>query len=97
MRARFSMCSRFFPKELDQLEEGAKIYKLVGPVLIPQDLGEAKTTIESRIKYITNECTNAKSKVEALERTQQERRLTLLEEQKKFQSAVQQSAASMPR
>lgn len=70
-------------QELDQLEEGAQIYKLVGPVLIPQDLDEAKSTVDTRIKFISKETTSAKSKVEKMDKTLQERRMAMLQEQQK--------------
>ena len=73
-------------KELDHLEDDAKIYKLVGPVLIPQELDEAKSTVGTRIKFISKEIVNAKSKVENLEKTLQERRVQLLQEQQQFSS-----------
>ena len=42
-------------QELDILEEGAVVYKLVGPVLVKQDASEAKMTVEKRLEYITKE------------------------------------------
>lgn len=41
--------------ELDLLEDDATVYKLIGPVLIKQDLREAKQNVEKRIDYITTE------------------------------------------
>uniref|UniRef100_A0AAF5RTL9 Probable prefoldin subunit 6 n=1 Tax=Wuchereria bancrofti TaxID=6293 RepID=A0AAF5RTL9_WUCBA len=41
--------------ELDLLEGGATIYKLIGPVLFKQDLTEAKQNVEKRIDYIIAE------------------------------------------
>ncbi len=40
---------------MDLLEEGATVYKLIGPVLVKQDLNEAKQNVEKRIEYITTE------------------------------------------
>ena len=37
------------------LENDANIFKLVGPVLIKQDLHEAISNVKNRITYITNE------------------------------------------
>ena len=31
------------------------VYKLVGPVLVKQDLEEAKQTVDKRLEYITKE------------------------------------------
>lgn len=64
-------------------------------MLIPQDVSEAKTTVGTRIQYITKECESAKEKVQKLEKSQQEKRIQLLQEQQKFQAAVQQSAMAL--
>lgn len=42
-------------QELDVLEEDATVYKLIGPVLVKQDLSEAKQTVEKRLDYIRKE------------------------------------------
>lgn len=62
---------------------------------MPQEVDEAKSTVETRIQYITKERTSAKKEVERLEKSMQEGRIALLQEQQKFQAAVQQSAAAM--
>jgi prefoldin beta subunit len=44
--------------ELDLLsssDDGNSVYKLIGPVLIKQDLDEAKQNVENRIKYFKGE------------------------------------------
>ena len=38
-------------KELELLEDEAKVYKLVGPVLMKQDLVEARGNVEKRMDY----------------------------------------------
>ena len=40
---------------MDILEEDATVYKLIGPVLVKQDLSEAKQTVEKRLDYISKE------------------------------------------
>lgn len=42
-------------QELDLLKKDDIIYKLVGPVLLKQDLVEAGQTVDKRIEYIQNE------------------------------------------
>lgn len=37
------------------LEEGAVVYKLIGPVLVQQELSEAKQTVNKRLEYIKKE------------------------------------------
>ena len=42
-------------QELDRLEEGAKVFKMMGPVLVKQDIEEARQTVQKRIDYIGGE------------------------------------------
>lgn len=42
-------------QELDRLEADAKVFKLIGPVLVKQDLAEARQNVEKRITYIRTE------------------------------------------
>ncbi|RLN78961.1 hypothetical protein BBJ28_00011790 [Nothophytophthora sp. Chile5] len=42
-------------QELDLLDADAKVYKLVGPVLLKQDADEAKTNVDKRLEFINNE------------------------------------------
>lgn len=45
----------FHTQELDLLEDDAVVYKLVGPVLVRQELSEARQTVEKRLDYISKE------------------------------------------
>ena len=47
------MC--FDTQELDLLEEETNVFKLIGPVLVKQDLLEAKTNVAKRMEYISVE------------------------------------------
>ena len=42
-------------QELDLLEEGACVFKMVGPILMRNDLDDAKQTVEKRLEYIQGE------------------------------------------
>lgn len=42
-------------EELGHLTDDNTIYKLIGPVLIKQDLSEAKDTVDKRLNYIKSE------------------------------------------
>ena len=42
-------------QELDLVEDGGVVFKLMGPVLVKQDLSEAKQTVEKRLEYIRKE------------------------------------------
>ena len=39
-------------EELDLAGDGTKVFKLIGPALVNQDLTEAKGNVEKRIEYI---------------------------------------------
>ena len=41
-------------QELDLANDNV-VYKLIGPILVKQDLLEAKQTVEKRLEYITKE------------------------------------------
>uniref|UniRef100_A0A0N5AZD5 Probable prefoldin subunit 6 n=1 Tax=Syphacia muris TaxID=451379 RepID=A0A0N5AZD5_9BILA len=41
--------------ELELLQEDATVYKLIGPVLVKQDLAEARQNVDKRIAYIKTE------------------------------------------
>lgn len=40
---------------MDLLEDDAVVYKMMGPVLVKQDLSEAKLTVSKRLDYINKE------------------------------------------
>lgn len=42
-------------KELDLLKQDNDVFKLIGPVLVKQDLEEAKQNVTKRMDYITAE------------------------------------------
>lgn len=42
-------------QELDLLDSTNTVYKLIGPVLVKQDLDEAKATVTKRLEYINGE------------------------------------------
>uniref|UniRef100_A0A0E0CIH7 Prefoldin subunit 6 n=1 Tax=Oryza meridionalis TaxID=40149 RepID=A0A0E0CIH7_9ORYZ len=41
--------------ELELVNDEANVYKLIGPVLVKQDLAEAKANVKKRIEYISAE------------------------------------------
>lgn len=46
---------RLLLQELDLLNDSANVYKLIGPVLVKQDLAEARANVRKRIEYISAE------------------------------------------
>ena len=39
-------------EELDLADDSTKVFKLIGPALVNQDLSEAKGNVQKRIEYI---------------------------------------------
>ena len=42
-------------QELELISEDANVYKLVGPVLVKQDMMEAKANVSKRLEFINKE------------------------------------------
>ena len=60
-------------KELELLEDEAKVYKLVGPVLMKQDLVEARGNVEKRLDYIRAESERLEKAAEVMQKKQTEK------------------------
>jgi prefoldin beta subunit len=76
-------------KELGLLEDDAVLYKLVGPVMIKQDLDEAKQNVDNRIKYFTGELGRLDTRQKELEDQQEKQRSTLVELQEVVRATQQ--------
>jgi prefoldin beta subunit len=50
--------------EFESLNEESKIYKLTGPVLLPQEYSEAKMNVSKRIEFIEGEIKRVEDKIE---------------------------------
>ncbi|KAM9908925.1 hypothetical protein OXX80_000306 [Metschnikowia pulcherrima] len=66
-------------EEFESMKEDAKIYKLTGPVLMPQDFGEAKMNVSKRIEFISGEIKRAEEKIEKSQASMEETRAKLLQ------------------
>jgi|MDSW01.2.fsa_nt_gb hypothetical protein len=49
------LCIDCLTQELENLENVANVYKLIGPVLIRQDLLEARSNVSKRLDFIRSE------------------------------------------
>ena len=54
-------------QELDVLDSGSNVYKMVGPVLIKNTLDDAKDTVSKRLEFITSEKQRLEAKGKKLE------------------------------
>merc|ERR1712215_389196 len=76
-------------EELDMAADGAKVFKLIGPALVNQDLGEAKGNVEKRISHITGELKRKDDQLAALDKKQDESREKMQEVQMQMQKLQQ--------
>ncbi|KAK2186728.1 hypothetical protein NP493_193g04080 [Ridgeia piscesae] len=72
-------------QELDLLEDGATVYKMIGPVLVKQDTEESRQNVQKRIDYITGEMQRHETSIKDLEKKQDSHRENLAKLQHQFQ------------
>ena len=78
----------FFPllhQELALLDGSNVVFKLLGPVLVKQELGEARATVGKRLDYITAEIKRYESQLRGLAWQSEQQRETLAQLQWEFQ------------
>ncbi|XP_074588452.1 prefoldin subunit 6 [Curcuma longa] len=73
-------------KELELLNENSNVYKLIGPVLVKQDLAEANANVRKRIEYISAELKRLDGTLQDLEDKQNSKKESVLKLQQKVQS-----------
>ncbi|KAL1779521.1 prefoldin subunit 6 [Sigmodon hispidus] len=74
-------------EELALLDGSNAVFKLLGPVLVKQELGEARATVGKRLDYITAEIKRYESQLRYLERQSEQQRETLAQLQQELQRA----------
>uniref|UniRef100_A0A0E0NCC8 Prefoldin subunit 6 n=1 Tax=Oryza rufipogon TaxID=4529 RepID=A0A0E0NCC8_ORYRU len=77
--------------ELELVNDEANVYKLIGPVLVKQDLAEAKANVKKRIEYISAELKRMDRALKDLEEKQNSKKESIFKLQQKMQ-AVQAKA-----
>ncbi|CAK7894961.1 prefoldin subunit 6 [[Candida] anglica] len=65
--------------EFEHLNDESKIYKLTGPVLMPQEYGEAKMNVTKRLEFIESEIKRVEAKIGDEEKNMESTRNKLLE------------------
>ncbi|RID53345.1 hypothetical protein BRARA_G00746 [Brassica rapa] len=73
-------------KELDLLEDDANVYKLIGPVLVKQDLAEANANVRKRMEYISAELKRIDATLQDNEGQQNSKREAMMKLQQRLQS-----------
>lgn len=81
-------------EELYHLEDGAGVYKLIGPVLVSQDASDAKMIIEKRLEYITGEIKRTDNTIDDFDKKEEDLRQKILDLQRRMQERQNQIVAS---
>ncbi|XP_043520668.1 prefoldin subunit 6 isoform X2 [Frieseomelitta varia] len=84
-------------KELDLLKPEDDVFKLIGPVLIKQDVEEAKQNVAKRMEYITSELKRVDELITTLDKKQDTHCETLEKYQQMFQQAQMKASLSQPK
>lgn len=80
-------------EELDVIEPDGNVYKLMGPVLVKQDLEEAKQTVLKRIEYITAEIKRNDVSIKDVEKKRGASQEILTKLQQQYQQLLTKAAA----
>eukprot|EP00929_Paragymnodinium_shiwhaense_P053924 TRINITY_DN27033_c0_g1_i1.p1 TRINITY_DN27033_c0_g1~~TRINITY_DN27033_c0_g1_i1.p1 ORF type:complete len:132 (-),score=70.52 TRINITY_DN27033_c0_g1_i1:170-565(-) len=86
--------TKLVKEEFESLEEGAIVYKLVGPVLVKQGIDDSKMNVGKRLDYITEEIDRANKVIEGMESELQEKQKGLMKMQQEIQEAAQAAASA---
>jgi len=81
-------------EELDLLEDGANVYKLIGPALVKQDLTEARDNVRRRIKYLEDQIKSHDSEINQIEKQMDQQKEAINKLQTQLQAAKAPPAAA---
>ncbi|XP_053735347.1 prefoldin subunit 6 [Synchiropus splendidus] len=74
-------------EELELVDSSNTVFKLIGPVLVKQDLEEAKATVAKRLEYISGEIQRYEATLKDLEEKSDKQREVLASLQQEYQKA----------
>lgn len=74
-------------EELELLDDTNTIFKLLGPVLVRQDMEDARVTVAKRLQYITGEIKRYEQQMQEMEKRSEQQRELLARLQHDFQRA----------
>merc|ERR1712012_1447268 len=77
--------NRQVKEELDLAGDETKVFNLIGPALVNQDLSEAKGNVEKRIEYISGELKRKDDLLASMDKKQDEAREKMQEVQMQMQ------------
>uniref|UniRef100_A0A8C4YCG6 Prefoldin subunit 6 n=1 Tax=Gopherus evgoodei TaxID=1825980 RepID=A0A8C4YCG6_9SAUR len=80
-------------EELGLLDATNTVYKLIGPVLVKQDMDEAKATVSKRLDYIAGEIKRYELQMQESEKKAEQQREVLARLQQDYQRSQGKGAA----
>ena len=87
--------NRMVQQELDLVDEASRVYKQIGPVLVLQDVEDARDTVKKRLDFIGGEKTKLESKINELEQKGIELSQTIQKMQRQLQETTAQAVQSV--
>eukprot|EP01135_Chromosphaera_perkinsii_P002182 Nk52_evm17s218 gene=Nk52_evmTU17s218 len=79
--------------EIKLMEDGDKVFKLVGPVLVKQEVNEASQNVEKRLEFINGELKRLEKQMADSESQQETLREDITKIQQKYQAQMQKASA----
>lgn len=80
--------------ELDKIPADANVYKLVGPVLLKQDKGEAEMAVKGRLEFIEKEIKRIEKQIGEVQEKSERKKMDIITLQTQMQQLAQPQAAS---
>ncbi len=77
--------NKLVKEEMDAVEDDAKVFKLIGPALVRQEVKEARQNVDKRIAYITGELKRHDETMKGIEKKMDEHRESLTNMQTQMQ------------
>jgi len=78
-------------KEFNKLKPENTVYKLIGPVLVPQDQAEAKVNVAKRLDYIKDDIVRMEKQLKELSEKSERKKMEIVEIQAAAQGMQQQA------
>eukprot|EP01006_Ploeotia_vitrea_P019809 TRINITY_DN52055_c0_g1_i1.p1 TRINITY_DN52055_c0_g1~~TRINITY_DN52055_c0_g1_i1.p1 ORF type:complete len:152 (-),score=44.19 TRINITY_DN52055_c0_g1_i1:230-685(-) len=76
-------------EELGLLKPGEKVYKLIGPALVQQEVEDATTIVEKRLEYMAKEQSRIDKLIDECQSEQEDHRKKVMEIQQQAQELAQ--------
>lgn len=85
-------------KEFASLTPNNTVYKLVGPVLVPQDQTEAKSNVDKRLDFIKSDIKRVEAQLKDIGEKSEKKKLDIVEAQTKLQQLQEelQKSGALP-